>query len=116
MRLHPLERIEPFRVPDSPTGEMFGCFRIPLRDAVLTVISSGSLHPESPDWEHVSVSTSARCPTWEEMCLVKDLFWMPEELVIQFHAPASKHINIHKYCLHLWHSRAPITMPPEILV
>lgn len=26
-------------------------------------------------WEHVSVSLRNRCPTWDEMCLVKDIFW-----------------------------------------
>src|SRR5690349_6482303 len=28
-------------------------------------------------WEHVSISIPSedRCPTWEEMCFVKDLFW-----------------------------------------
>ena len=25
-------------------------------------------------WEHVSVSLRNRCPTWDEMCLVKDIF------------------------------------------
>lgn len=35
-------------------------------------------------WEHVSVSLSNRCPTWEEMCMVKDIFWGEDECVIQF--------------------------------
>ena len=30
-------------------------------------------------WEHVSVSLARRCPTWEEMCMVKDIFWGEEE-------------------------------------
>ena len=29
-------------------------------------------------WEHVSVSLARRCPTWEEMCMVKDIFWGEE--------------------------------------
>lgn len=33
-------------------------------------------------WEHVSVSLSNRCPTWEEMCMVKDIFWGEDECVI----------------------------------
>lgn len=40
-------------------------------------------------WEHVSVSLSNRCPTWEEMCMVKDIFWGEDECVIQFHPPKS---------------------------
>jgi len=53
-------------------------------------------------WEHVSVSLEYRCPTWEEMCFVKDLFWMPEEAVFQLHPPASEYVNHHPHCLHLW--------------
>lgn len=40
-------------------------------------------------WEHVSVSLNNRCPTWEEMCMVKDIFWGEDECVIQFHPPKS---------------------------
>ena len=53
-------------------------------------------------WEHVSVSTVSRTPTWEEMCLVKDLFWGEEDCVVQFHPPKDVYVNNHPYCLHLW--------------
>lgn len=53
-------------------------------------------------WEHVSVSYSRRCPTWEEMCRVKDMFWNEDECVIEYHPPKSEYINRHPYCLHLW--------------
>ena len=53
-------------------------------------------------WEHVSVSYSTRCPTWEEMCRVNDMFWNDDECVIQYHPPKSEYVNNHKYCLHLW--------------
>lgn len=53
-------------------------------------------------WEHVSVSLEHRCPTWEEMCWVKDLFWSDDECVIQFHPPKAEYVNCHPYCLHLW--------------
>lgn len=53
-------------------------------------------------WEHVSVSLKNRCPTWEEMCMVKDIFWGEEECVVQFHPPKSESVNAHPYCLHLW--------------
>lgn len=60
-------------------------------------------------WEHVSVTiwnpdhTSAeRCPTWEEMCWAKDMFWEPEEAVIQIHPKQSEYVNGQPYCLHLW--------------
>lgn len=60
------------------------------------------------DWEHVSVSLTSkkrkieRCPTWEEMCYVKDIFWYVDEVVIQFHPAKSDYVSMHNYCLHLW--------------
>lgn len=70
-----------------------------------------------PAWEHVSVSTAVRCPTWEEMCFVKDLFWDPEDVVIQLHPPRSEWINNHPYCLHLWRPiDIELPRPPSITV
>lgn len=73
----------------------------------LTVVASdGSDWPLTgyppPAWEHVSVSTSVRCPTWDEMCFVKSLFWDPEDAVFQIHPPRSEYVSNHPYCLHLW--------------
>lgn len=73
----------------------------------LGIIASDGSHWEEfgcrgQPWEHVSVSTIDRCPTWEEMSFVKALFWEDSELVLQFHMPRGKHINYHPYCLHLW--------------
>jgi hypothetical protein len=68
-------------------------------------------------WEHVSVSTPGRCPNWPEMCQVKDLFWAPEDPVMQLHPPQSDYINNHPYCLHLWHpKRMTIPLPDSFLV
>lgn len=53
-------------------------------------------------WEHVSCSYRKRCPTWEEMCKVKDVFFNPEEVAVQYHPRQSEYKNLHPYCLHLW--------------
>lgn len=53
-------------------------------------------------WEHASVSLRNRCPTWDEMCAIKDIFWGEEEAVMQVHPPRSEYVNLHPYCLHLW--------------
>ena len=53
-------------------------------------------------WDHVSVSFSNRCPTWEEMCEVKRLFFAPEECVVQYHPAEEEYVNDFPYCLHLW--------------
>lgn len=84
----------------------------------LRVIASGGDpdDPHSGGWEHVSVSTATRCPTWDEMCRVKDLFWAEDETVIQFHPPRSEYVNNHQFCLHLWKPPYEVALPPSIFV
>lgn len=53
-------------------------------------------------WEHASFSFQNRCPTWDEMCEIKDIFWGEDETVIQFHPKKSAYINVYPYALHLW--------------
>lgn len=78
----------------------------------LTVLASGGL-----GWEHVSVSTPTRCPTWDEMCLIKSLFWDEEDAVMQLHPPGSKYVNCHPFCLHLWRpTDGEIPLPDSLLV
>ena len=68
-------------------------------------------------WEHVSVSLHDRCPTWEEMCFVKGVFWDDEDTVLQFHPKRSSYVNVHNFCLHLWRQTdKEIDLPPSILV
>lgn len=71
-------------------------------------------------WNHVSVSKKYECPTWEEMCFVKGLFWDdPEDWAVQYHPPKSKYVNNHPYCLHLWQpveSTIQMPFPSDILV
>lgn len=76
---------------------MNGIFEIFMNQRFLRIISGSD-----EKWEHVSVSMEYRCPSWQEMCFVKDLFWHPEETVIQFHPPKSQYVNTHPYVLHLW--------------
>lgn len=104
----------------SPAGQMTGSFLVPspVKTYHLKIIASND-----GGWEHVSVSIlpqnrrPMRCPTWEEMCYVKDLFWEDEEGVIQYHPPKSEHVNIHNYVLHLWRPvEATIPLPPKVMV
>ena len=89
-----------------------GCFVIPYNDTYLVAIASDGL-----GWDHVSVSTKGRTPTWEEMCFVKDLFFDEEESVFQIHPKRSEYVNFHKYCLHLWRPQnVDIPLPSSILV
>lgn len=70
-------------------------------------------------WEHVSVSLPNRCPTWEEMCFVKNLFWDEDDFVVQMHPPKSDYVNCHPYCLHLWRKAGTndfCERPPSVMV
>lgn len=70
----------------------------------LTVLVSDGM-----GWDHVSVHArdgrgdgNPRIPTWVEMCYVKDLFFDPEECVVQYHPRRSVYRNAHEHVLHLW--------------
>ena len=112
----------------SNPGDPYGAFE--LRPGPSTVVMLDALRTElriianradrtSAWWEHVSVSTPDRCPTWMEMCMVKALFWNEDELVVQFHPRKIDYVNFHPYTLHLWRptrhkDRMPV--PPTHLV
>ncbi len=73
-------------------------------------------------WDHVSVSPCNQkrttCPTWEEMSAIKDMFFEPEEMAVEYHPPKSEYVNNYPYCLHLWRPNdgREIVMPPRIFV
>ena len=83
----------------------------------MRVISSGEAttsdvrDPEA--CEHVSISLADRTPTWEEMKRVKDLFWRPDETVLQFHPARAEYVNAMAFCLHLWKPPYKVPLPPH---
>lgn len=90
-----------------------GAFSVALKHGqqVFVIASDGM------GWEHVSVSRRDRCPTWDEMCQVKALFWSDEDCVVQFHPPKRDYVNNHPYCLHLWRLQGgEFPRPDSILV
>lgn len=100
----------------SDPEDTYGVFLIPFRSFKLKVLATDG-KGFSPQWEHVSVSLPNRCPNWEEMSFIKDLFWSEEEAVIQIHPPKSEYINNHPHCLHLWRSvDSEQPLPPSIMV
>ncbi len=108
---------EKFRVLIGPFGTLSkdgnnGMFRVQIRDKVFKVIASDGM-----DWEHVSVSRPDRCPTWEEMCAIKDMFWGEDDVVVQYHPRKADYVNAHPFCLHLWRpTKLEVPTPPPIMV
>lgn len=68
-------------------------------------------------WDHVSVSLPNRCPTWDEMAAVKNMFFRPNETAIEYHPAELNYVNQHPYCLHIWKPQnEEIPQPPMIFV
>ena len=61
------------------------------------------------------------CPSWRMMCKIKELFWEPNDVVIQYHPAKNDYVNMHEGCLHLWQpfengAAKPFPTPPSIMV
>jgi hypothetical protein len=117
---------EPFRWMSAPngyessSGDAFGIFIVPGRHAngrTLRVIACDGLET---GWDHVSVSLAdspSKIPSWQEMCIIKDLFFDESDCVVQFHPPKEDYVNNHVGVLHLWRCiHAEFPMPPKICV
>lgn len=90
-----------------------GYFKLMICYEWLQIIASDGM-----GWKHVSVSRfmdGRKVPTWEMMCRVKDLFFEPQDWVIQFHPAHSEYVNNHPGCLHLWQPDVAFPTPPSIL-
>lgn len=107
---HPITKQGPILADD---GFQAGAFEFPALEGAGIIRVLVSNH----EWEHVSASCIDRCPTWAEMCMIKDIFWDSDECVVQFHPPASEYINYAPHCLHLWRPlNAQMPMPPSWMV
>lgn len=100
-----LHELDQYRVKDRrfPALGYGGAFKVFVNGRSFFVIASTEAH-EDGVWEHISISpkNQKRCPTWEEMCAIKDMFFEPEEECIEFHPKKSSYVNINSYCLHIW--------------
>jgi len=70
-------------------------------------------------WEHLSISVagSKRNPTWDEMCMFKDIFFKEDEPCVEYHPRKEDYINLHPYCLHIWRPlESELPIPDKKLV
>jgi hypothetical protein len=89
-----------------------GAFKVNIKGSDYFIICS-----DGEGWEHVSVSNHRYTPSWDDMCAVKDLFFSPEEVVMQLHPKRSEYVNNHPHCLHLWKPMGvEIPTPPNWMV
>lgn len=54
-------------------------------------------------WMHASIAHSSRLPTWSEVRELKDRFIGADKKAVMVLPAESDYVNIHPYCLHLWH-------------
>ncbi len=95
-------------------GDPFGWFMIPSnKDGRMIAVQADATHNE---WEHISCSMRNRCPTWEEMCYLKNLFWDESQIAVQFHPAKEDYVNVAKFCLHIWVYKGFMPRPKKNLV
>lgn len=94
--LHPVTQEPPVCCEDGFQG---GAFCVPSATdptGELRVLISNH------EWEHASVSLIDRCPSWAEMCQIKNLFWGDDEWCVQYHPASTDYVNLSETCLHIW--------------
>jgi hypothetical protein len=115
-------------------GDRYGFFWIPMSASrvAFVAVSNGQDGDggEVVPWEHVSArivkqertaggkrKSIDETPTWEQMCRIKDLFFEPDEWVVQYHPPEAEYVNVHPNVLHLWRwTGGEFPTPPRICV
>jgi hypothetical protein len=117
MRTIPTDFLLQFKV-EGETYDINGIYLIKSKKhGRLLIVASNSYN-----WDHVSVSRKLKngidkTPNWEAMSFVKDLFFLNNETVIQFHPEKTSYINTHPHVLHLWRSQLyEHKLPPSYLV
>lgn len=90
-----------------------GVFKVFVSGRSFNVIASAG-----GGWDHVSVTRPCgKIPTWDEMCAIKEMFFLDNEVVVQYHPKKSEYVNIHTGCLHLWRPHnVEMPTPPVIYV
>lgn len=68
----------------------------------LRVIVSGAVEGDGRRWLHLSASTPARVPHWDELVGLKEALLGAESNAVMLIPPRSRWVNIHPHCLHAW--------------
>lgn len=101
-----LNELDKYRVkhPFWPQTTTSGAFKVFVKQRSFNVLAGIENTGDDGLMEHISVTPTnqKRCPTWDEMAAIKDMFFDPEEEAIQYFPKHSRYINIHEYCLHIW--------------
>ncbi len=110
------DKKQPEFIKDNSRRSLIGIFEIPLnkKETVSVIADNGISFPE---WEHLSVSTSKRFLTNEEIHFIKDIFFNDDEIVIQIYSKNNIVKSKKNYCIHLWKLKTEdIPLPPMYML
>ena len=54
------------------------------------------------EWIHASIAWADHMPEYEDLTSLKEAVFGPEREAYQVFPPASRHVSIHDFALHLW--------------
>jgi hypothetical protein len=74
------------------------------------LVQASLLILEEKAWYHVSFSREHSLPTYADLKLVRK-HWFGTLWAIQIFPPDEEFVNIHDFCLHLWHCLDEFPMP-----
>jgi hypothetical protein len=69
----------------------------------LTLIVTACREKDGRMWVHLSMAGRDRLPTWPELVEARDWLLGSAALALQVIPPRDEHVNLHPFCLHLWH-------------
>jgi hypothetical protein len=91
---------------ENPVARRLGLYHPGLfftsNDSSLRVMITEEVH-EGLTFLHVTMSRRSRYPSYEDMQWVKNSFIGKDNQAVQVLPKEGQHVNIHDYCLHLWH-------------
>jgi hypothetical protein len=98
-------------------GDAFNGYFILPNPNQLSALKLKVIASNGGGWDHVSVSTCSRCPTWDEMAWIREKFFEPDEIPVQFGIGRNgsvPYVNNHPYCLHWWRAHHVLYPLPPI--
>jgi hypothetical protein len=72
------------------------------KDGLRVIMTPEIPYPNGQKWAHVSLSRQHTMPSYYDLIDVKREFIGEEHKAIMVFPKKEEHVNIHKYCLHLW--------------
>ena len=89
--------------------EHMGVFKFEINGTTYTAIAT-----DDHGWDHVSISSYYKMPSWDIMESLKNKFFKDDEFAVEFHPKREDYVNNHAKCLHLWRPQETTLPYPDI--